>query len=259
MQDHYRLLGVNPDASPAELKKAFRRRVKEIHPDLNPLNPDISKRMQDLVDAYTTLVDPVLREEYNSASRRHVGENPFDYRQFLKGEGGPENLAKLIFYDLLHDFEEEAVGQYRSLITRSSFSLRANLDREDFMDCAYILAEELELRSDYFNAFELYFQISQLELQKSYFRFFFEEVIIHLRTLLGPASPLPEEKILLCLERTIQLGLPAKETAWFMKSAAEAYLKRNQRPRALFYLQESLRLDSRLTGIKDLRRKLRVV
>lgn len=259
MQDHYRLLGVKPDASPAELKKAFRHKVKQIHPDLNPLNPDISKRMQDLIDAYTTLVDPVLREEYNTASRRHMGENPFDYRLFLKTEGDQGSLAKLIFFDLLHDFEDEAIEQYRSLVTQNSFSLRDNLDREDFMDCAYILAEELELRADFINAFELYFQISQLELQKSYFRFFFEEVIMHLRNLLGPTSPLPDDKILLCLERTIQLGLPAKETAWFMKSAAEAYLKRNQRPRALFYLQESLRLDSRVSGIKDLRRKLRVV
>src|ERR1035437_1694921 len=106
MQDHYRLLGVGPAASPAELKKAFRRKVKEIHPDLHPGNPDISRRMHELVEAYSILVDPVLHDEYASALRRHRGENPFDYRSFLKAAGDPVSVAKLLFFDLLHDFEE---------------------------------------------------------------------------------------------------------------------------------------------------------
>jgi len=212
-----------------------------------------------LVEAYSILVNPVLREEYAIALRRYQGEDPFDYRSFLKAEGDPASLAKLIFYDLLHDFDDEAIRLFLYLDQQGNFSLKALLDREDFMDCAYILAEELEFRAEYEQAFELYFQVSQLELQKPYFRFFFEELVIHLRALLGPATPFPEHVRLICLERTIQLGLPGRETAWFMKCAAEAYLKRNQRARALFYLEESLRLDSRITGIKDLRRKLRVV
>jgi predicted Zn-dependent protease len=108
--------------------------------------------------------------------------------------------------------------------------------------------------------FELFFQISQMELKKPYFRFFFVEVVGHLRQLLQTTLParLPMERVIIYLEKTIQLGLAPKDTAFFMKCAAELYLKRNQRPRALFYLQECLRLDARASGLKDLRKKLYV-
>jgi len=69
---------------------------------------------------------------------------------------------------------------------------------------------------------------------------------------------IPIDRVIIYLEKAIQVGLPPKDTAFFMKCAAEQYLKRNQRSRALFYLQECLRLDARTSGIKDLRRKLHV-
>lgn len=254
--DYYQLLGVGPDAGPAELKRAFRRRVKQIHPDVNPGNPEASRKMRELVEAYETLLDPVLSGEYRSAVRRRSTVEEFDYRDFLRRAGDPASRAKLIFYDLLHGHEPDALALYRSA-QAGGFDLRDWLDREDYMDCAYILAEELEAVGEAEAAFELYYRISRLETQKPYFRFFFDEVIMHLRQLLGSAGALPPEHRLAATERVIQLGLPPRETAWFMKTAAEMYAERNQRARALFYLEESLRLDSRLTGVKELRKKLR--
>jgi hypothetical protein len=100
----------------------------------------------------------------------------------------------------------------------------------------------------------------QLELHKPYFRFFFVELVQHMRTLLSVTMPhaIPIDRVIIYLEKIIQAGLPPKDTAFFMKCAADLYLKRNQRPRALFYLQECQRLDPRATGLKDLRKKLHV-
>jgi curved DNA-binding protein CbpA len=260
-QDLYKLLDVDPGAGPAEIKKAFRAKVKRIHPDLNPGGAEASRRMQDLVRAYETLINPVLRDEYDQASRHHRGAAPFDYRSFLKEQGDPVSLSKLIFYDLLHGLEPEAVAVYLGLRHQEGYALSSCFDREDFMDCAYILAEELVVADEPEAGFELFFQISQMELKKPYFRFFFVEVVMHLRHLLQVTLParLPIERVIIYLEKTIQLGLGPKDTAFFMKCAAESYLKRNQRPRALFYYQECLRLDARASGLKELRRKLHVI
>ena len=261
VQDYYRLLDVDETASTAAIKKAFRAKVKRIHPDLNPRDHTASRQIHELIKAYETLVNPVLRDEYDQASRHYRGVNPFDYRQFLKEQGDVPSLAKLVFYDLLHGREFEAVAQYLRLKQEPGFALSSCFDREDFMDCAYILAEELEQVGELELGFELYYQISQMELKKPYFRFFFVEVIDHLRRLLQTSLPdhIPIDRVILYLERIIQLGFSPKDTAFFMKCAAEQYLKRNQRPRAVFYFQECLRLDARASGLKELRKKLHLV
>ena len=48
----YLLLGVSPSASPAELLSAFRRRARDVHPDIHPDDPRAHARFQDLSDAY---------------------------------------------------------------------------------------------------------------------------------------------------------------------------------------------------------------
>jgi molecular chaperone DnaJ len=50
-----RLLGVGPQASAAELRAAFRRRVREVHPDLNPDQPGAALKLQQLQLAYAAL------------------------------------------------------------------------------------------------------------------------------------------------------------------------------------------------------------
>lgn len=45
-QDYYELLGVGKDADAATLKKAFRKKAMEFHPDRNPDNPEAEKKIQ---------------------------------------------------------------------------------------------------------------------------------------------------------------------------------------------------------------------
>jgi len=61
--DFYKILGVKPNASPEEIKKAFREKAKKYHPDINPSNQEYFKLV---VEAYETLIDPIKRREYDN-------------------------------------------------------------------------------------------------------------------------------------------------------------------------------------------------
>ncbi len=65
MRDPYSVLGVSRSASADEIKKAYRRLAKELHPDLNPGREDIEKRFKDVSAAYDLLSDPVKRGQFD--------------------------------------------------------------------------------------------------------------------------------------------------------------------------------------------------
>lgn len=58
MDDPYKVLGVSPDASDEEIKKAYRRLAKEYHPDRNPGDKEAAKKMQRINDAYDRIKNP---------------------------------------------------------------------------------------------------------------------------------------------------------------------------------------------------------
>ena len=63
----YELLGVAPSASNVELRKAFRKLSKQLHPDTTSLPSDeATRQFQNVCEAYDLLSDPVLRANYDS-------------------------------------------------------------------------------------------------------------------------------------------------------------------------------------------------
>src|SRR5258706_1275160 len=63
--DYYNIIRVPTTASAAEVRRAYRKRALEIHPDVNP-TPDATARFKELNQAYHVLGDPVRRSLYDS-------------------------------------------------------------------------------------------------------------------------------------------------------------------------------------------------
>lgn len=61
MKDPYKVLGVARDATPDEIKQAFRRLAKQSHPDRNPGDVAAEERIKEVTSAYEILTDPEKR------------------------------------------------------------------------------------------------------------------------------------------------------------------------------------------------------
>ncbi|MFN8525017.1 MAG: DnaJ domain-containing protein [Chloroflexota bacterium] len=63
-RDYYRILDVEPSATPEQVRSAFRRAAMEHHPDRNPGDPEAAQRFRTVVEAYQVLGDPIRRAAY---------------------------------------------------------------------------------------------------------------------------------------------------------------------------------------------------
>ena len=64
-RDNYDVLGVSRDAGEADIKKAFRRLARELHPDVNSHDPEAEEKFKEAAEAYDVLSDPDRRATYD--------------------------------------------------------------------------------------------------------------------------------------------------------------------------------------------------
>lgn len=82
--DYYKVMGINRDHPQDKMQEAYRKRVKQMHPDLHPNDPKAKAKFQKLQEAYEVLKDSKKRRLYN-----RYGENWQNASMYDNPEGGP--------------------------------------------------------------------------------------------------------------------------------------------------------------------------
>lgn len=96
-RDYYEVLGVNKNASDAEIKKAYRRLALQFHPDKNPDNPKAEEKFKEATEAYEVLIDGQKRAQYDQFG--HSMNGGF-------GNYKSQGFQNVNFEDIFGDFED---------------------------------------------------------------------------------------------------------------------------------------------------------
>ena len=92
--DYYKILGVDKNATPEDIKTAYRKLARKHHPDLNPSDKEAHKRFQQINEANEVLSDPEKRKKYDKYGKDWQHSEQFEKaRQQQRPFAGQEEYS----------------------------------------------------------------------------------------------------------------------------------------------------------------------
>lgn len=254
--NYYEVLQVREGADPEEIKRSFRRLVKEYHPDTNGNQPWAEARVKLVIQAYKTLSDASHRSYYDKVLDIRRGKSGAGLRRW---QNGVQSQVRMILLDLLDNNGARALTNYERLRKNlQGFHLLTYFTFKDYIDCLFLLAEESERQKRYDIALEFYEEAySKLE-ERAKKQYLFEEIKDRIRRiycgrLARRAQP---REALLYYEKVLELDLFKSERAQVHKKMAECYVKLGDYYSASTNLNIALSLRPNLRGTQRIHAKL---
>lgn len=118
MSDFYIILGVAQTATTADIKRAYRRLARRYHPGINPGDRSAEVMFARIAEAYATLVDPRLRQQYDTGAARPAQSDQedrpvFEFTEFdfsLRALGSEAATFSELFAEVLHPARPSQTG-----------------------------------------------------------------------------------------------------------------------------------------------------
>jgi curved DNA-binding protein len=108
-KDYYKILGVERNASPEDIKKAFRKQALKYHPDRNPGNKTAEEKFKELNEAHEVLSDPQKRARYDQLGESYNnwqqsgGKGSFNWNDWFSQAQAPRSGGAQVEYGNLDD------------------------------------------------------------------------------------------------------------------------------------------------------------
>jgi len=131
-RDYYEILGLKRDATPEDIRKAYRKLAMKYHPDKNPGNKKAEERFKEISNSYEVLKDPEKRRMYDQRGMDGLHDMGFE------GFTSTEDIFSH-FQDIFGDIFVRRPGQRRGADLRYTLSV-------SFMDAAFGAERQIQVR-----------------------------------------------------------------------------------------------------------------
>jgi curved DNA-binding protein len=138
--DYYKVLALDKEASEEDIKKAYRKLARKLHPDLNPNDKDAQKKFQQINEANQVLSDPEKRKKYDAHGKDWQHAEHFDQQrkaQQQSGYAGGQQFSGDTESDFSSFFESMFGGQARGSQTKfkgQDYNSELKLNLTDALD-----------------------------------------------------------------------------------------------------------------------------
>lgn len=134
--NYYEILGVSKTATPEEIRKAYRNKMKQYHPDIHQDDATYTEKAQLINEAYATLKDPTKRKQYDSKIKSST-----TYKTYQKNSG---TTSKTASYTQNNNNNKSSGYTSSSTTSNKSNKSQADILKDDYFKKAITFLKKLE-------------------------------------------------------------------------------------------------------------------